>query len=245
LKHRLAYAFLLAGFVLIPLGVLAAQTNLVFLPLALRGYPLPPETTPTPTETPPAQGVSILPNHTAALDSSGYLHLWGEVQNATGDHLRYVEINASFYDGSGALLDSEFTNTLLDNVPPGEKACFDLFIEEPAGWATYEFAAPVYWTDGAPLPKLALLNDRGSYDPDLDWYTITGQVRNDQGSRVEYVSPVATYYNAAGRVVGCDFSFLENINLGPGQTGSFELNSSTPLAAAIKTYRIQISGETQ
>jgi len=204
-----------------------------------------PTNTPTPTATTIAAGVDILPNHSSYVDSIDYLHIVGKVRNNTADHLRFVKITANIFNSSGQLLDTGFTYTYLDNLPAGEKTCFCMLLKEPAGWSYYEFEAPTYWTDGELLPNLTIFNDSGSYDSTFGWYSIIGQVRNDHGTRVEYVSPVGAVYNDSGVVVGCHFTYVNSTHLDPGQTSSFEMTFSGRDYADVDSYRLQVDGNPQ
>lgn len=197
--------------------------------------------TPTPTSIP--SGVYILPNHTYYIDSIDSLWIVGEVWNNTLNYLTFVKISANLFNSYGQLIDTDYTYTWLDNLPPGEKTCFDiLFSDNPPGWTYYEFEAPTYWTDGEPLPNITVYNVSGSYDPTYGWYEIIGQARNDQGVRVEYVSPVSTLYNSGGKVIGCDFSFVNSTHLDPGQISAFELLFSGRDYSDASSYRIQVDG---
>jgi len=87
------------------------------------------------------------------------------VYNNTSRHLFWVKVTANFFDSGGQLVDVESTLTDLDNLPAGDKTCFDMILlDEPAGWSYYEFETSYLW-EGKRLPNLAVLNDRGSYDP--------------------------------------------------------------------------------
>jgi hypothetical protein len=160
-------------------------TTLVYLPYISRQEPPTPIPTPIPTPTAIPEGVHILSNHFSYVDSIGYLNIVGEVQNNTANHLRFVKIIVNIFNSRGQLIDSDFTYIYLDNLPAGEKTCFDISLEEPAGWSYYQFESPTYRTDGKPFPNLTVLNHSGSYKPTFGWYEIVGQVRNDHITRVE------------------------------------------------------------
>ncbi len=201
-----------------------------------------PVATPTPTRTVIASGVQVLANHSAYVDSIDYLHIVGEVQNSTISHLRFVKIAANVYGAGGQLLDTAFTYTWLDNVPAGSKTCFQVLLKKPSSWSSYDLEPPTYWTDGRPLPNLVVLNDSGAYDQTFHWYKVIGQVRNDHGARVQYVSPVGTLYDASGTVVGCHFAFVNSTHLDPGQTSSFQMTFSGRDYAEVASYRLQVDG---
>lgn len=197
---------------------------------------------PTPTPTPMPPGVHILPNHYAYVDLVDYLHIVGEVQNNTSNHLRFVRISANIYDSTGRLLDTDYTYIYLDNLPAGDKTCFDILLRQPVGWSYYQFEAPSYWTDGKPLPHLTVTNHSGAYDPTFQWYEVIGQVRNDHGTRVEYVSPVGTLYDESGTVLGCHFTFVNSTHLDPGQTSAFKIVFSGRDYVDVASYRLQVDG---
>lgn len=204
---------------------------------------LSPIPTSTPTLTPVAAPVEVLPNHSHYVDSIGSLWIVGEVQNNTAGYLHFVRITANLFNNDGQILDTSFSYIDLDNFPPGGRTCFSvLFSDEPAGWAYYDFEVR-YRTEGEPLPNLVIFNDSGSYDPTFDWYEIIGQVRNEHGSRVEYVKPVGTLYDGAGTVIGCDFTYVNATDLGPGQTSSFEMLFTGRDYGDVDAYRLQVDGD--
>gem|GEM_PF-1311963 len=189
------------------------------------------------------EGVTILSNHTAYVDNIDYLNIIGEVNNNTNDNLRFVEINVNIFDNSGLLLDTDFTFTLLDNLPAREKTCFHLSLQEPEGWDYYEFEPVSFWTDGESLSNLSVSNVSSSYDSYFGWYEILGQVTNNLGSKVNWVSPIGTLYNNSGQVVGCDFTYVNSTDLLPGQTSSFEMSFLGRDYNDVTSYKIQVDGE--
>lgn len=201
-----------------------------------------PTATPTPTATAtlPASSVYVLANHSSYLDSIDYLHIVGEVKNDTNHDLRFVKVSAALYDSGGRLLDTEFTYVTLGILPAHDKACFHLLLPEPASWTRYEFADVEYWDDANPPPNLLVSNHSGSYDSTFGWYEIIGQVRNNEGQRLEYVSPVGTLYNQAGTVLGCTFSYVTGTHLDPGQKSSFEMLFVGRDFKGVRSYRLQV-----
>lgn len=210
----------------------------VYLPIVINQEP------PTPTPT-PEPGVHILPNHSYYVDSINYLHVVGEVQNNTSDNLRFVRIFINIYNSNGQFIETDYTYIDLNNLPAWDRTCFDISLEEPSDWSYYQFEPPSYWTDGHPLPNLTVINDSGKYNPTYGWYEIIGQVRNDHGSRVNYVSPVSTIYNASGAVIGCNFTYVNSTNLDPGQISSFEMTFSGRDFSDVANYRLQVDGDPQ
>lgn len=203
-----------------------------------------PTPTRTPTDTEIPGEVKILSNHSYFVSSIDYLHIVGEVHNGTNNYLRYVKISVNIFNSSGQLLDTAYSYTTLDIISPGDKTCFEIIIlDEPLGWSYYSFEQPDYWNDGEPLPNLYIFNDSGSYDSTYGWYSIIGQVRNNDDFRVEFVSPVGTLYNSTGTVLDCGFAYVNSTHLDPGQTSSFDMTFvSLDDYADVTLYRLQVDG---
>lgn len=188
-------------------------------------------------------GVNILDNHSYYVSDYGNLYIFGEVINNTGDNLWLVKISANFFNDKGSFLDTASTFTYLDNLPAGDKTCFEIMLEEPSDWAYYQFEKPTYWTDGSPLPNLSILNDNGFYNNTYDRYELIGQVRNDLGIRIEYVYTVGTLYNSFGKVIGCNSASVNSTNLNPGQISAFKIIFSSADYSDVSSYRLQADGD--
>ena len=218
------------------------ENSPVFLPF-LEKQQIAPE--PTPTEEPP-KGVMVLDNHFAYTTPWDSLHINGEVLNNTSNHLTLVKIIANLFNSQAKLVATEFTYVNLDNLPAGEKTCFDLiFLDVPADWQSYDFEQPTYWTDGKPFPKLTVLNESSRYISTTGSYEILGQVRNDHGAIVKYVQPVGTLYNSSGTVIGCDFTYVQSTDLDDGQVSAFDLSFSSRSYSDAASYRLQVDGWTE
>ena len=131
-------------------------------------------------------------------------------------------MSVAVYNSGGQLIDTDYTYIYLESVPPGDRTCFHIWLD-PLDWAYYEFEAPTYFSDADPLPNLAIIGDHGVYDPSAGGYDIFGEVRNDHGTRVEYVSVVGTLYNASGKTVGCWWEYVSGTHLDPGQSSPFDI----------------------
>jgi hypothetical protein len=211
---------------------------MAYLPVAPR------RETPTPTLPP---GVHVLPNHSFYVDTINYLHVVGEIVNNTAQHLLDVEIRVNVFNSQGQLLDTATGYTWLTYIPAGVRTCFDAYIDtaDVPGWSYYEIPPPLHWPDGDPLPNMAVYNHSGSYESVFGSYTIVGTVRNDHGSRVGSVSPVGTVYDAAGTVLGCEYTLADVWTLDPGQTSDFSLTFSGHDYVAVSSYRLQVDAKPQ
>lgn len=186
----------------------------------------------------------LLPNDTWFLSPYGSLHVVGEVRNDTWHHLDSVKISAGLLDRNEQLLQKESAYTYLDYLPAGQQTCFDItFLDPPAGWTSVKLYALDYGLDGVVLPDVTLVNTGGEYIQDSGDYLISGQVRNDQGSRISGVKPVGTLYNAAGSVIGCELTYVDSINLNPGASSPYTIDFYGRNFRDVASFRVQVDGD--
>ena len=62
------------------------------------------------------------------LDSAGYLHLVGEIENGTPDPVKFVKATATFYDKSNNVVATDFSYTSPTDLGPGDKAPFEIIL---------------------------------------------------------------------------------------------------------------------
>jgi hypothetical protein len=204
-----------------------------------------PTNTPTPTSTPTPLPVRVLPNHTHYVDGQGTLHVVGEVENGSGQDVSQVGIGVQLLEDGGDVVGTGLSYAALGRVPAGEKTCFDVAIEEAAGWASYAFEAPTYVPVEGAAPDLTVLNDRGDYLAPLGWYLIDGEVRNDHGAAVGGVTAVGTVYHPTGSVLGCEGRMVLDPLLDPEETSEFQLVFTGRDYVRVLTYRVQAGGEVE
>ncbi len=180
--------------------------------------PIPTEA-PAPTET-PAQTEAVddvaFQGITGYLSSTGSYYLVGEVLNRTSDTLRFVEVLATFYDGSRQVMGTSSTFTELSFVRPGGTAPFKVTAPDLSQLGRYELAVD-YETTSQPPILLEIVNHGGTPDSG-GWYRIMGEVRNPHDFTVKFPEIVATFYNGAHEVVRVEVAFAQADPLAPGQT---------------------------
>jgi hypothetical protein len=64
------------------------------------------------------------------VDSTGNLHIVGEVINESFQPLRFVQIIATFYDSNNSVIGTDFTFTSPSTIQPGQRAPFDMIVSE-------------------------------------------------------------------------------------------------------------------
>lgn len=187
-----------------------------------------------------AEATTILTNHTHYVADGAY-RVVGEIQNDSPDHLRYVQVSAKLFNSNAQLITTASAYINLNNLEPGEKTCFKLSFSNSNGASYYEFEPSSYWTDGAPAPgNLTVYNDSGQYSGLMGWYDIMGSVRNDSDRNVTNVKPVGTLYNASGKVIGCESTYVNGTDLAKGQSASFNVHYTGRDYNDAASYRIQV-----
>lgn len=66
----------------------------------------------------------IILSHNMVIDKWGWATVEGTARNDGTGRMGYAEIDARFYNGSGQLIDSSFTNIL--NLDPGQTWAFEI-----------------------------------------------------------------------------------------------------------------------
>jgi hypothetical protein len=205
----------------------------------------------TPTRTPSVTPTSGIPPNTVSIvgatltfvDSIGNLRVIGEVQNTTSTTVEFIKITAHFLNANQQPVGTGFTFTFLSRLSSNAKTCFQLIVQEPPGWISYQFEPVTYSPTNQTVPSLTILNHSGSVDPTFKWYIVNGQIRNDDPLQVN-PEVVGTLYNTAGNATGC-FVSLGVPTQNPGQTSPFTITFSGRDYSDVATYRLQPDGTRQ
>jgi hypothetical protein len=167
--------------------------------------------------------VTIL-SYDSYIDTVGFFHVVGEVQNTGTVALRYVEIIATFYNSSGVVVATDFTFADLSTVHVGEKSPFDiLFTDETQIPKIDHYSLITDYSTGTPLtPALRMLSN-SSYTDTSGFMHIVGEIQNDGVSRATFVEVLATLYDSGGNVVLTDFTFTDPSDIDPGEKAPFDI----------------------
>jgi len=201
--------------------------------------PTPEETsTPEPTPIPPTPSppeLEIL-SHQSYTDS-GWFHIVGEVQNNSDTAIGFVKIVATLYDDASNVVGTDFTYTELDVIPAGGRSPFVTGTDEYEGVTQYKLQ-----TQGSPanLPREDLVILSHSHYEDAGWLHVRGEVQNTGDTPAEFVKVVITLYDAAGNVIGTDFTYTDLDAVPAGGTSPFE--TGTDHYPGFDHYEIQVQG---
>ena len=203
-----------------------------------------PTATPTATRTPTPSatltpGVRIL-NYTSSRVGSSYRHVIGEISNETSNYVTLVKLTINFFNGT-QLVETQYTYTHLRNIHPHEKTCFGITVQEPTTWTSYAFEPLSYSTYGYSRPNLPITTASGNVFGS-NYYRVIGQIRNDDSQPLTSVSALASMYDSEGRLIECDYGYVSNGNLGPGQVSSFDILGMPAVPGDVASYVLQTDG---
>ena len=186
--------------------------------------------------------VDIL-SHTGYLDSFGYYHVVGEVQNVGDQAVNFVKIEVVFYDSDNIDIANRFDLTILYVVLAGRKSPFDIVLLDTTQSAKVDhYSLSVTFSAASPLPMGLEILSHSAYAYG-DGFGIVGEIRNIGTEKASNVKVIATYRDGKGEVVAATFTYLhvpipEQSDIDPGQTAQFELLLSDERTPYVYTYEL-------
>ena len=168
---------------------------------------------------------------------TGWLHIVGEVRNNSNTPMEYVEVIVTFYDDSNKVVGVDNTFTELDVIPLSGKAPFETGTDQWSGATQYRLQ--VQGKSGR-LPRQDFVILSHSSYADGGWLHVRGEVKNVGATQAKFVKIVVTLYDAAGNVVGVDYTFTDLDVIPAGGTSPFE--TGTDHWPNFNHYEIQVEG---
>jgi len=182
-------------------------------------------------------------SHKSYVDSLGWYHIVGEVQNNSDMPMEFVEVVAKLYDQSGEVIGTKLTFTAPDVIFPGGKAPFDIIALRRSQWEKIQNYSLYAKGDVSELlleQNLVLLN-QNSYIQN-DYLYVAGQVQNT-GQKPALVKLIITLYDANLNVVNTNWSYADAGVLAANETSAFEVRIAHPDDPNNYHFRIQIEEE--
>lgn len=184
-----------------------------------------PTATATPTATPiqlPPSNVVVLDNHSTRLTSIDSFYIVGEVQNNTDSNVRFVRITADVFNGDGQLIDTTNTYARAEVLAPGQKSCFNvIFLDEPAGWASYQLHVEYDTTTEQVRPLSVSSVTSGS---NILGFELLGLVHNNGAEPLDFVKVIGTLYDSNDKVTFCNTTYSNAETLNPGASSSWKMS---------------------
>jgi hypothetical protein len=145
----------------------------------------------------------------------------GEIENTSTVPIEWVNVAIMVYDKNDILIDAVNTYAMVDNIAPGEKSPFKMYLSY--GWEDYDhYDLVVQASEADVLPADMTVTD---YEVTEDDYstTFTGTVINNSSEVVSFATIVASFYNSSGELVGAEWTYVEEEEIAAKGTGTFEL----------------------
>ena len=169
-----------------------------------------------------APSLRIVSSSQHGPDSSGYVHIVGEVENLSATAAESVQIDAQLLAADGSFLDFEVASSRLTVLRGGAKSPFDVLFQPPAGYDHYTLT--VRGDDALRSPNNNFTTVVDSEFTDGAGRHIVGRVTNNNTTPAEFIAVNYTFYDAAGTVVGVAVGFVSSGDpVAPGATGPFEV----------------------
>ncbi len=130
----------------------------------------------------------------------GFFHIVGEVHNGIGAPIGQVVVDVTLYDGSGGVMATKQTGSLVNMVMPGMKGPFDLIVDGREGERIHSYDAQVSYRVAAPKSQVIDIVSSELSRDSHDNLLITGIVANRGEITANTVSVVATLYDGQGNV---------------------------------------------
>jgi len=170
-----------------------------------------------------AAQVNIL-THSGWLDSVGYYHVSGEVENTGDASASFIKITATFYDSSDTVIDTSFTFTSLDILLPGRKSPFEVLLIDTTQAAKVDhYSLSVTFSTTDPIPLGLDILSHSSYTDIIGYMHVVGEIKNVGTGSATNVQVIATFYDSGGNVVATGFTFSDPSDINAGQKAPFEI----------------------
>ncbi len=161
----------------------------------------------------------------------------GEVRNTSDQAMGFVKVIATLYDEGDQIAGTMFTYTIMDVIPAGGKAPFEMSTDVWEGAARYELQV-----EGSPeelgRQDLEVASHRSVKEGSR--LSIQGEVKNNGTKPAEYVKVIATLYDASNKVVGIIWTYTLIDVILPGESEPFESGAEYP--ADFDHYEIVVEG---
>ncbi|MEX0598797.1 MAG: FxLYD domain-containing protein, partial [Candidatus Paceibacterota bacterium] len=129
------------------------------------------------------------------IDDLGYLHIVGEVVNNKDKPINFVKVIASIYDADKNFIDSSFSYTTLEIIPPYAKSPFDvIFSGGSLGIDSYKLQ--IEYLLSQPLPLKLYAKQPRITDDELGYVHVKGEIQNTGDQTAHFIKVVGNIYDS-------------------------------------------------
>ena len=166
--------------------------------------------------------ISIL-SRSHFYDSSGSLHVVGEVKNVGDSSVKHVNVSVVCYDASNNTVAFGSKNVSIDVLLPGQKSPFEIVFEDAHHMSHYEASVSSYETTNImPYRNLKIVSHNSSRD-ETGRLHIVGEVENTGNRNATGVEVIAAFYDEMGTLIAMNTTYIAPANLEPSRVGEFEI----------------------
>jgi hypothetical protein len=158
------------------------------------------------------------------LNSLGYYHVVGEVQNTGSSTVASVLVTATCYTSGNTLLGTSSSQTMIGILEPGRKSPFDVALNDLLQSArTHHYELAVTYGQSPSLPLgLQVVSSTKKVDS-AGYLHISGTIKNNGSAIAHETKVAATFYDSAGKVVDAALSYSDPTDINGGAKASFEI----------------------
>ncbi len=182
-------------------------------------------------------------NYSTYLNSSGAPVIVGEVINDSKESIKSVEVEASFIDSSGEILDSGSAFVAIDLIPPRQRAPFMIVGAAEYTLSVKSFEVKVVNFDkGQTKPAKLEIISTSVFSDGISEVSISGEIQNAGDTTVTMSKIYATFYDDSSKVVGFASVNTEPDSLAPDVKANFKLKVHERISS-IRSYTLYAESE--
>lgn len=208
---------------------------------------LPPSSTPSstspplPTLPPEIEKGLLVLSHSTYVDTYGYFHIVGEVENIGKINTGKNKVTVTFYDEQGTPGLTGSGDSYLDVIKPGGRSPFEIVFPSPPELKNYRLIAEWQVTDREPNSEIVVRDVEAKTDTD-GYYVVTGNMTNTGENSVDTVMVISSFYDSKGTIVAVGAAFCDVVPLHPNETTSFIMAIDPLVSPNIRSYYLQVVG---
>ena len=217
-------------------GTAASDDILDFLPAILSGL--------TGREPQPEADSVFIRSTYIQTNSFGHVNIYGEIFNNTDNKITDVDVSLPIIEDDGSFFRVLEVEAPLRIVPPRSKTCFNIsspYSEEEL--ASLRFDMPRYFTTDDPIPDVTVIDvvEGVSSVSGRRFLNLSGQLKNDSGTALNFITIVVTAYGANGGILYCGDTFFDASAIEPGNTHDFSFLTSADVDE-VESFVVQAQG---
>jgi hypothetical protein len=180
----------------------------------------------------------LILSHSTYVDSYGYFHLVGEVENVGKRNTEQNRILVSFFSENGTTYATGSGPCYRQIIAPGEKSPFEIvFLTAPQG-DEYRLATDCQATDIQPRDGVTFRDVTSSIDSEAR-YVVTGEIINEGSDTIDDAMIICTCYDTSDRVVAVGLSFADASPIQAAGSSNFTLILDPSVSANIAQLSLQ------